>query len=139
MEEFFSGSPGGTFNDIKEEVRSFVTDRLSYYGVTTSGFLFNIVKTHNYCPDISDHNDYFSYMWLECVDGFYLLRRHFLHGFALPWVLEVELIPDERDMNFYFIIRDYLTENPDKLFEFCGEPIEQEIPKNRKPYYIDYE
>lgn len=137
MEELFPGGPHGEVNFIKEEVKSFVTDKLSYYGVTISGFLFNIVKTHNYCPEIKDHEDYFTYMWLECTDGFFLLRQHFLQGFALPWVLEGELIPKERDMNFFYTVRDFFSEHTEMLHEFCGEPIEQEIPKNRKPYYID--
>lgn len=113
---------------VKEEVKQFVTEPQAYYGVTTSGFLFNIVS-FDVLSNVSEKpDDFFCFMFIESDRGYYMLRQRFIMGFALPWVLEVKITPAEEDRMFFHNLRDYLRENRDKLPEICGEPIRQEMP-----------
>jgi len=134
------GVPEITIKPVKEEIRQFVTEIHSYYGVTRSSRIFNIINFDVINEEIEDSLDYFVYMFVECVDGFYILRQRFVKGFALDWVLEVELETGEKYQSLFYEIRDVFRENVGLLKELCGEPIEQELPDFSKiPFCIFYE
>ncbi|MCD4782555.1 MAG: hypothetical protein K8T10_01860 [Candidatus Eremiobacteraeota bacterium] len=138
--EILPGGPEITIKPIKEEVRQFVTEMHSYYGVTSSGLILNIIYHDIISGEIKDPLDYFGYMFVECVDGFYILRQRFVKGIALDWVLEVELKPEERYQTLFYDLRDIFRENVGLLKELCGEPIEQELPDFSKiPFCTIYE
>jgi hypothetical protein len=111
---------------IGEEVKSFVTENSAYYGVTRSGFLFNIMRTKTIQPHIEDENDYHTYMWVQCANAYYLLRERFVDGYGVGWYLEVEIIPDTRSSDFFMEMAGLLDENPELLNEICGPPHELE-------------
>lgn len=138
--EILPGGPEITTKPIKEEVRHFVTETHSYYGVTSSGLVFIIINHDVISGVVEDTRDYFGYMFVECVDGFYILRQRFIKGIALDWVLEVELELEERYQTLFYDLRDIFRENVGLLKELCGEPIEQELPDFSKiPFCIIYE
>jgi hypothetical protein len=107
---------------IGEEVKNFVTEQLAYYGVTRSGYLFNIIKTRTIQPHIEDENDYHTYMWVHCIDGYYLLRERFIEGHGVGWYLEVEIIPKGKTPEFFMKMAGLFYDNPEILNEICGPP-----------------
>ena len=136
MKQISDNMPEFDVDPIKEEVKRFITDEASYYAVTMSGALFNIMRYQVYTLKIDGTEDFFSIMLIECVGGYYLLRQKLTGGFALPWVLEVEIIPPEKDINFFYRFREYIDKDQEVLLDICGEPLEQEIPKSKKPNFI---
>jgi hypothetical protein len=111
---------------IGEEVKDFMTERSAYYGITRSGFLFNIMRTKTIQPHIEDENDYHSYMWIQCIDGYYLLRERFINGYGIGWYLEAEIIPGSRSSDFFIKMAGLFDESPELLNEICGPPHEEE-------------
>ncbi len=104
---------------IQEEVKEFVTDKYAYYGVTISGFLFNIIKCKTLQPPIENPDDYYTYMWTQCEGGYFLLRQRFIEGVSLSWFLEVQVIPYTPSHTYFMEMADFLVENPKMLEKMC--------------------
>lgn len=113
---------------IGEEVRQFVMETLAYYGVTRSGFLFNIIQCKTLQPPVKNPNDFHTYMWAECARGFYVLRQHFIDGKPGNWYLEAELIPAEKSGSYFQEMSDYFSSETEVLKKVCGPPHRKEEP-----------
>lgn len=106
-----------------------------YYGETMRGFVFSCLRCENISAPIIDKDDYYGYMWVKSNLGYFLLRQRIQNGFVLPWVLEVEITPEDSYNDFYWEFRDFLKENPESLYEYCGEPMMQDITKAQSTIY----
>jgi len=106
---------------VHREVKHFVTNEFSYYGVTDTGFLFDIIKSKNIQPPIEKEEDFYCYLWLECVRGFYLLRQRFIKDAPQEWYLEVEIIPRERYPLYFVDMLEYFKENEKIMMEICEQ------------------
>jgi len=105
---------------IGDEVKTFVVNGDLYFGVTCRGLVFYIIRGHSIQTDIPDVEDYYTYMWANCKEGFFLLRQHFYMGVPGPWFLEAEVIPTDRTPAFFERIREYFIGHPRSLEEICG-------------------
>lgn len=83
-----------------DEVIQFVTHDLSYIAYTRTGRRLDITKSMSAQPAIVNPDDYFSYMWVKALQGYFLLRQRYVESVAEPWFVVRELKP-ETDFRFY--------------------------------------
>lgn len=83
-----------------EEVIQFVTHDLSYIAYTNSGRRLDILKSMSAQPPIQNPEDYYSYMWVKALQGYFILRQHYVESVASPWYVIRELKP-ETEFHFY--------------------------------------
>ena len=110
--------PDNLISEIKiihREVKQFVTNEFSYYGITHSGFLFDIIKSKNIQPSIDNIEDFHNYLWVECLKGYYLLSQRFIKEVPQEWYLEAEIIPPERYPLYFHDMMEYFEKNPEML------------------------
>jgi len=96
---------------LKEEIRHFLTEPTGYYAISASGRILQILKSQPIQPDIIDFEDFTTFLWVEALDGFYLLSQHFKDGRPGSWYIRRLLVPEERHrffMLFQEAIMDYL-------------------------------
>lgn len=134
--------PEDLVNDIRsigEEVKYFVHNKDSYYGVTRPGFVFDIIQGHSLQGPISDENDFHTYMWARCVSGFYLLRQRFLNGIGQEWFLEAEIIPIGNSWQIFQRLREIFLDDPTIMDRICGPAHETPKAKFLKDFAVDQE
>lgn len=83
------------------EIQTFVVDTGSYYFVAVGGLRGDIRRCRTFQPDIKDPDDYFFFMWVESVQGYFLLKQQFLEGRAQEWYLIAEIITEESGPAFF--------------------------------------
>jgi hypothetical protein len=86
---------------INEEVKDFYIDEEWYYCVTEKGRCLNITKSVSIHPPVKDIYDYFSYLWIETLEGFFLFKQEIVDLKPKKWILEKQIIPDEEYEFFY--------------------------------------
>lgn len=121
-----------------EPIKDFVTGEDTYYGVTGSGFLFNIIRCYSAQPPIVDHEDYHTYLLVHAVEGIFILRQRFLKGSAGKWHLKAAVESLENSPVNFEDVREYLEQNP-KIYEtICqnaGYPEDEETDEiSRDPF-----
>lgn len=83
-----------------EEVIQFVTHELSYIAYTRTGRRLDILKSHSVQPPIEDPENFTTFMWLKALQGYFVLRQHYVEKVSEPWYVIQELKP-ETDFRFY--------------------------------------
>lgn len=71
-------------------------DQGAYYFVASDGRRGDIVRCQTCQPQITDENLYFFYMWVEALQGYFLLRQEFSEGRPQQWQLIGEIEVEER-------------------------------------------
>jgi len=95
---------------LEDPVPHFVTNEHGYFAYADSGLSLTIVRAHSFQTPITDPENYPSYLWVESVNGFYLLRQEVLEGAPQPWVIVREVLPEEPHNFFYeflAVLEDY--------------------------------
>lgn len=82
-------------HECSTEIRTFVAENGAYYFVACDGRRGDIIRCQTFQPDITDFDNYSYYMWVEALQGFFLLRQRFFEGQAHPWELTGEFELDE--------------------------------------------
>jgi hypothetical protein len=80
---------------VDEEVALFEASKLGYYAYLRRGGRLDIRQVFTCQPPIDDFNDYFSYMFVESLQGFFLLRHRMLENKPQPWTVFLALKPAE--------------------------------------------
>jgi hypothetical protein len=93
---------------LEEEIIDFYIEDGVYFAISTSGRIFHIRKIVCIQPEILDEKEFFAYLWMEAIEGFFLLRQKIKEGKAEKWILEKEVVPFEY-FNFF--------ENYQKIFK----------------------
>jgi len=73
-----------------------VVDSHNYYFVASDGRRGDITRCHTFQPEIEDPEDYYYYLWTEAIQGYFVLRQHFLEGKPQQWFLRAEVETEER-------------------------------------------
>ncbi|MHB2016735.1 MAG: hypothetical protein ACYCW6_07285 [Candidatus Xenobia bacterium] len=92
---------------VEDEIVHFLCDPSIYIAYTRRGLKLHIIRSTTLQPDIANDQDFFSYMWVEAKEGFFLLTQHFLEGVPKLWTVYREMIPTE-PQNFFFDFQDDL-------------------------------
>lgn len=87
--------------ELDDPVTSFVTGELSYHARTEGRLGIDIVKCYTRTPEIEDPENYLSYMWVNSVQGYYVLEQAFEKGEPQDWRLIRQIIPEEPDIYFF--------------------------------------
>jgi len=78
-----------------DEVLKFVTYPKGYYALLRSGQRLDIIRAFPFQTDISDFNGYYTYLLLQTLQGFFLLRQQVKENRVYPWVVFCEFVPEE--------------------------------------------
>lgn len=76
-----------------EEIMTFEANTTGYYAYTRPGFRFDITHAFNFQPPIDNFDNYFSFMFVESLQGFFIFRQHVFENKEEPWCIYLELIP----------------------------------------------
>ncbi|MCA9780697.1 MAG: hypothetical protein KC800_28440 [Candidatus Eremiobacteraeota bacterium] len=73
-----------------------MVDQGAYYFVASDGRRGDIIRCQTHQPGISDPDDYFFYMWVQTLQGYFILKQRFLEGRPQNWSLIGEMTTDEK-------------------------------------------
>lgn len=94
---------------MREEIVHWVCDGLGYCAFTSSGRGINIVRSASVQPAIASEADYFTYLWIESLQGFFLARQRMIESSGQGWWLVQELTPQSSYQFFYMFQDDIQT------------------------------
>ena len=93
-------------NDV--EVINFVMESGVYCFKTADRRRGDIAKVRTLQPSVKNHSDYFSYMWVQAVQGYFVLRQRFVDGKAQEWRLIREIEVEDPELYFFEHMGDAL-------------------------------
>jgi hypothetical protein len=86
----------------------------SYTAWTRSGQALRILRACSYQPPLRDPENHPTFLWVEALEGFYLLRQHLLGVQPLPWYVLRRVVPDPGECHFFFgfqaLLGDFIQE-----------------------------
>lgn len=85
-----------------------MVDQGAYYFVASDGRRGDIVKCQTHQPEIQNGDDYFYYMWVKAIQGYFVLKQQFLEGQAQQWYLIGEVETEETSPAFFDELTDHL-------------------------------
>ena len=77
----------------QHDVTHFIPYDKGYYAILRNGARLDIVRIQAFQPPIENFEDYFSYLLIETLDSFFILRQRVLENRTLPWQTMLELRP----------------------------------------------
>lgn len=99
---------------MDEEVQRWEVAPADYFLYTLSGNKIRITRAEALQPPIRDPEDYPTFLWIQALEGYFLLRQHIVKGKAHPWRIVRRILPEESDPTFY-------TDFKDRLLDFVEE------------------
>lgn len=85
-----------TTTECEIEITTFVVDQGAYYFVASDGRRGDIIRCETLQPGIHDPEDYDFYMWVEALQGYFILKQKFLEGQPQRWLLIGEMTSEEK-------------------------------------------
>lgn len=85
---------------LEEEIGHFQADSLGYYAYLRRGGRIDIQRVFNFQPPIENFEDYYSFMFVESLQGFFLFRQRMFENKPRPWHVCLELKPTEPHLFF---------------------------------------
>ncbi|MGI5843603.1 MAG: hypothetical protein ACOX9B_05440 [Candidatus Xenobium sp.] len=80
----------------------------SYTAWMRSGQALRILRACSYQPPLRNAENHPTFLWVEALEGFYLLRQHLLGTRPLPWYVLRQVVPDPEENHFFFGFQDLL-------------------------------
>jgi hypothetical protein len=78
-----------------DEITLFDTSDKGYYAYTRRGDRFDITHAFNFQPPILNFDDYYAYMFVESLQGFFIFRQRIFENAEEHWEVFLELFPRE--------------------------------------------
>ena len=78
-----------------DEVLKFVTYPKGYYALLRSGRRLDIIHALTFQPEITDFDDYYTFLLIHTAQGFFLLRQQVKENHVCPWFVLCEFTPKE--------------------------------------------
>lgn len=113
---------------MEDEVFRFVTDHMNYSARTRSGMELRILKAWTYQPPVQDETNFATFMWVETVEGFFLMRQHLVFNQALPWHILRRVIPSPGHPYFFHDFQDVLPDYIEKQGLNVPFELDEEVP-----------
>ncbi|MEW5946576.1 MAG: hypothetical protein AB1742_10300 [bacterium] len=81
--------------NVSEPVTRFVAYDRGYYAILRNGARIDVIRAFAFQPDIKDFDDYRSYLLLQALQGFFLLRQSVRENRVSPWTVVCEIVPKD--------------------------------------------
>ena len=78
-----------------DEITLFEAGKNGYYAYLRNGDRIDIMHVFNFQPPIENFDDYYSFMFVESLQGFFVLRQHVIENNPRSWRVYLELKPRE--------------------------------------------
>ena len=88
-----------------DDVLHWVTDDLGYHAYSRGGLVLSIVRSASIQPTISDEQDYVTWLWVEALQGFFVMRQRIVETQPQGWVIVRRLTPSAHH-GFFADFRD---------------------------------
>lgn len=88
------------------DIRTFVVDNGAYYFIAVDGRRGDIIRCQTYQPGIGESEDYYFYMWVQSLQGYFMLRQRFEGGRAGDWQLLGEFETEESGSRVFDLLSD---------------------------------
>ncbi|MBI2265206.1 MAG: hypothetical protein HYU64_08545 [Armatimonadetes bacterium] len=82
--------------EINEPVQGFYGNPDGYYAVSTNGRIINIVRSASIQPEIRNHEDYVTYLWVEAQEGFFVFSQRVLNQRCEEWMVRRRITPSDK-------------------------------------------
>lgn len=79
--------------EMEEEVVHWSFDENGYHAFTATGKPLNIVRSLSLQPPIASEDDYYTWLWLETLQGFYVARQRIVEAMPQGWWLVRQVVP----------------------------------------------
>ncbi|MFA6449068.1 MAG: hypothetical protein WCX65_06370 [bacterium] len=79
----------------EDEITLFDASDKGYYAYLRLGGRLDIIHAFNFQPPIENFDDYYSFMFVESLQGFFVLRQRIIENKERPWHIFLELAPRE--------------------------------------------
>ncbi len=78
-----------------EEITIFEAGETGYYAYPRLGRRIDIQRAFNFQPPIDNFDDYYSFMFVESLQGFFLFRQRIVENKGETWRVFLEMTPRE--------------------------------------------
>lgn len=92
---------------MEDEVIQFVAHETGYRAHTAQGMRLDVIRMVSIQPDIETPEGYFTWLWAETIQGFYLMRQRVTASGGEAWQVVREFVPRD-SYGFYFDFQDVL-------------------------------
>lgn len=83
------------------EVVTFVAAPGAYYFILSDSRRGDVLKVHTLQPSIEDHDYYASYLWVQALQGYFLMRQLFVEQRAQEWRVVAEFQSQPLESDFF--------------------------------------
>jgi hypothetical protein len=95
------------FLPLRDPVFRFVSTAQSYCAYCESGLRLDIVRCRNLLLEQTDPDDYWNFLWMQSLQGFFILRQRVQVGITEDWILVGELITNAPLSQFFDLFQDH--------------------------------
>ncbi len=89
--DFFENLQNAVLRD--DEITIFEAGENGYYAYLRLGRRIDIQRAFNFQPPIDNFDDYYSFMFVESLQGFFLFRQRVVENKSEPWHVFLEMTP----------------------------------------------
>lgn len=101
-------------------VCNFHSSPTAYVAFCQDNMRLDIAKCRNYLPPVIDPMDHCHYMWVQSLQGFFILRQQIREKVSDEWYVVAEVTPDE--------FSSYFFEEAWDLFPVLLDRLNQDFP-----------
>jgi hypothetical protein len=94
------------FLPLRDQVYRFVSTAQSYTAYCESGLRLDIARCRNILVSQPDPDDYWNFLWIQSLQGFFVLRQRVRVGITEDWVLVGEVLTSSAVSQFFDLFQD---------------------------------
>ena len=98
------------FLPLKDPVFRFISTAHSYAAYCESGLRLDIARCRNMLLAQSEPDDYWNFLWIQSLQGFFVLRQRVRVGITEDWVLVGEVLTSSPISQFFDLFQDSFEE-----------------------------
>lgn len=114
----------------KGEVLEFVTTQESYTIHVKPNLRLDVARCSQFRVDADSPTSFWSYLWLQSVQGFFVLRQATLEGRTLGWEMVYEVVPAEFSSSFFPWLSDHFEALISEWNQTFGEGSTEALAKS---------
>jgi hypothetical protein len=99
-------TPPFEFIPLRDPVFRFLTTPQSYSAYCQSGLRLDIARCRNLVPPQANPDDYWNFLWIQSLQGFFVLRQRVRVGVTEDWVLVGEVMTSSPISQFFDMFQD---------------------------------
>ena len=113
---------------LGDPVLRFISTSESYSAYCQSGLRLDIARCRNILLDQEDPDDYWNFLWMQSLQGFFVVRQRVRVGVTEEWVLVGELFTSAPVSQFFDSFQEHFEHVVRRFGLADRPPVEEEPP-----------